>query len=77
MNALATEDVLAYFRAVYQSDDLELDESTSNRGLGNTCRGEDPGTWVRAWVWCYDSDVQAWLDAKNSNTDPRPSLTTS
>lgn len=68
MNEPTTEQILAYFEDVRADDELEIDESLS--GLGNTSRGGASGTWVRAWVWCYNTDVQAWLDAKNSNIDP-------
>jgi hypothetical protein len=57
-----------YFRGCVETDDLELDEIACDRSPSETIttsRGADPGTWVRAWVWCYDADVQAWLEARN------------
>ncbi len=27
---------------------------------------DDPGAWVRAWVWCPDADVQAWLETEQA-----------
>lgn len=67
MSEPTTEEVLAYFKDVREEDNLELDESDGS--VGTVTRGEDPGTWVRAWVWCYDSDVQDWLENKRKQEE--------
>jgi hypothetical protein len=60
--APSDDQLLNYFKACRQDDDLELDELVS--GGSNVSRGDDPGAWVRAWVWCPDADVQAWLETE-------------
>lgn len=62
--APSDEQLLNYFKACRQDDDLELDELVS--GGSNVSRGDDPGAWVRAWVWCPDADVQAWLGTEQA-----------
>lgn len=35
-------------RERYETDDIEIDDNAK------AARGDDPGTWVQAWVWVPD-----------------------
>lgn len=45
---IATPALVEKARNIYGSDDIEIDDNAL------TSRGDDPGTWVQAWVWVYD-----------------------
>jgi hypothetical protein len=46
----ASPELIEKARSQYGSDDVEVDDDA------NMCRGDDPGTWVAAWVWIRDSE---------------------
>lgn len=47
------EDYIAAARSKYHRDgEIEIDDEPK------VSRGDDPGAYVQAWVWVYDSDVE-------------------
>lgn len=46
---------IAAVRRLYHKDgEIEIDDEI---GTEMVSRGSDPGAYVQAWVWVYDSDV--------------------
>lgn len=52
--ALATETLIQEARYIHQTDDVEIDDF----GVETSRADESEGTWVAAWVWVADSDLE-------------------
>jgi hypothetical protein len=60
---LASGALIEKARDLYQTDDVEVDDSgveTSRAldGFGDGENGEPIGTWVQAWVWVPDNEPE-------------------
>ena len=60
---LADEKLIKRARELYETDDLEIDDdgvetSRAPDGKGDGEKGKPIGTWVQAWVWVADCELE-------------------
>jgi hypothetical protein len=60
---VAGEMLIKRARELYQTDDIEIDDygvetSRASLGEGDGENGQPIGTWVQAWVWVADIELE-------------------